>query len=136
MQIERNAIDTKYSAWEEKLQSFQDLAKSKVNDMAGCLQDKVEERLSSLHGDLHEQIEETHQRIDAQADKMSEFDELSQASQARAAQLGTVISSCLASIRSITARLDQLDAMREEVRVLAGVGDALMSAVRPRDIAA
>lgn len=99
--------------------------------MEGCIQDIDENRLSALHEVVDEQIEEIHQRIDAQGDKMAALDELSKHNQGRAAQLGLVVSSCMASIHTLTDRLNQLDMMRDEVRELGGVGAALMSAVRP-----
>lgn len=54
------------SDWEEPLRLHQGLAKSKLGDMAGCLQGRVEARLSQLHATLHEQIEKAHLRADSQ----------------------------------------------------------------------
>lgn len=58
LRSERQAGDVRDSSLEE-------LTRSKLEDMAGCLQDRVEGRLSSLHQVLHAQVEEVHVRADA-----------------------------------------------------------------------
>lgn len=73
--------------------------------MAGCLQGKLENRLSELHATLHEQIEEVHLRCDPQ---QRAHEEATASLSSRAAQLGVVVSSGLASNRSVDEELSQL----------------------------
>lgn len=99
---ERQVADVRHSSHEE-------LTKSKLNDMPGCIQDRVEDRLSELHKFVHTQVEEVHVRVDEFDNGFRcASDRLCQAEE-RAARFGVVLSSCLATSRTLTSRMDQLD---------------------------
>lgn len=77
--------------------------------MSGCIQDRVENRLSELRKVVHTQIEEVHVRVDEfDSGLRCATDWLRQAEE-RAAQLGVVLSSCLATSRTLPSRMDQID---------------------------
>lgn len=48
LRSERHVADVKHD-------SFEAFTKSQLNDMSGCIQDKVEHRLSELHRTVHTQ---------------------------------------------------------------------------------
>lgn len=53
LQCEQRAADLRYRSATEKLQRIHEETKRGVEDMAGCIQDKVENRLSELHIVVH-----------------------------------------------------------------------------------
>lgn len=107
LRVERSVADTKHSVQEELFSQHGRLTINKLNDMAGCLQDRVEHRLSELHATLHKQIYEAHVRVGARKQELNALKELHDRAEARAAQLGVVISFCIATSRSLSARVEQ-----------------------------
>lgn len=72
---ELGAIPRRESASEQLTEEFRlhrEVAKFKLEDMAGCLQGRVENRMSALHATLYEQAEEVHLRCDAQPRSVEE----------------------------------------------------------------
>lgn len=100
LRVERSVADTKHSVQEEFFGQHQRLAISKLNDMAGCIQDRFEHRLQGLHATLHEPNEEVQLRVDTEQHELNALKEKHERVEARAALLGVVISSCVATARA------------------------------------
>lgn len=112
----------------ERFTAHQLLMQEKCTDMAGCIQDKVENRLSELHGVVHNQIEAAHIRIGPLESQASSHMDLIQKLEARARQLGVVTSASLATTRTAVDRIDRLDQMAKEVQTLSKIEDEALPA--------
>lgn len=133
LQCEQRAATLRYSSATEELRRIHDDTKRGVEDMAGCIQDKVENRMSELHSVVHTQIEEVHERVDEIDRLLLDGAAQRDAAAARGAQLGIVVSSCLAATRTIVGRLDKLEKMPDELQALSVQGAGIIQALNARD---
>lgn len=100
--------------------------------MAGCLQDRVEGRLSELHQALHTQVEEVHITVDECQLKETAIDEALAKVSSRAAQVGVVTCSCLATLRALDARVADLERLHHDIQRLAAQGEEIARHCRTR----
>lgn len=133
LHCEQRAADSHYRSATEELRRLHAETKHGVEDMAGCIQDKVENRLSELHSVVHTQIEEVHERVDATDRLISEGAAHRDAAASRVAQLGVVVSSCLASIWVASSRVDKLDTTWNELHARCLQGAEIVRALQARD---
>lgn len=126
LEREQRAADLRYRSATEVLQRIHEETKRGVEDMAGCIQDKVENSLSEFHSVVHTDrrgpryIPDNFAHRDVAAN--------------RVAQLGLVVSSCFASIRSISNCADKLDSMSDELLVLSMQGAEIVRALQAREV--
>lgn len=85
LRSERQVADVNHNSVEE-------LTKAKFNDMSGCIQDRVEDRLSALHQTSHAQIEKGNVRVDAADVALGVVESQVARLESRSAQLGVVTS--------------------------------------------
>lgn len=82
---------------------------------------------------VHTQIEEVHERVGVIDRRISESVAQRDAAASRIAHLGVVVSSCLASIRVATSRVDKLDSMSDELQALSMQGAEIVRALHARE---